>query len=147
MLLIELLQRVANRFDAAPHPLGHAAGHVGRAAAGTGQPPRPLDDPIALFVGQLAELRAAADALLVPGGEPVDRALQKPDSLAAVEHEPPADQPLLPPAGNRLGRDIEQLAQFFDGQHLLAGRLGRHIGRFGQVFDEQPQIVAGVFAA
>ena len=72
--------------------------------------------------------------------------MQKPDSLAAVEHEPPAHQPLLPPARNRLRRNIEQLAQFFDRQHLLAGRLGLDVGRFRQILDEQPQIVAGVLA-
>ena len=71
---------------------------------------------------------------------------KKADPLAAVEHEPPADQPLLPPARNRLGRDVELLGQLLDRQHLLAGRFGRHVGRVRQVLDEQPQIVAGLFA-
>ena len=109
MLLVELLERVANRLDAAARLLGQPPGDLGRAAAGLRQAPRALDDLAALVVGQLAELRAAAHALLVLRHEALDRALQEADPLAAVEHEPPADQPLLAPAGNRLGRDVELL--------------------------------------
>jgi hypothetical protein len=51
----------------------------------------------------LAEALAAPYALFVARDESFDTALQKPDSLAAVEHEPPAHEPLLSPARNRLG--------------------------------------------
>ena len=121
-------------------------GDVGGAAAGAGQPPGALDDHRPLFVGQLAELRAAAHPLLVVLDEAIHRALQEADPLAAVHHEPPADQPLAPPAGNGLGRDVELLGQLLDRQHPLARRLGRHAGRIGNVLDEQPQVVAGLLA-
>ncbi len=145
MILVELLERVANRLDAAAHAFGQAASDFGRAAAGRGQPPGALDDLISL-AHRVSWLNCAPRRTRssFASDEPIDRALQEPDSLAAVEHEPPADQPLLAPARNRLGRNLEQLAQFLDRQHLLAGRLGRHVGRVRHVLDEQPQVVAGV---
>ena len=147
MVVVELLERIADGLGAAAGLSRQPLGDVGRAAAGAGQPPGPLDDHRPLLVAQLAELRAAADPLLVPLDEPVHRTLQEADPLAAVEHEPPADQPLPPPAGNGLGGDVELLGQLLDRQHPLARRLGRHVGRIRHVLDEQPQVVRGLLAA
>ena len=144
MVLVELPQRVADGFGAAAGLPGQPLGDFGGSAAGAGEPPGPLDDRRPLFVGQLAELRAAMHPLLVVLDETIDGALQEADPLAAVDHEPPADQAVAPPAGNGLGRDVELLGQRFHRQHPLARRVGRHAGRIGNVLDEQPQVVAGL---
>ncbi len=146
MVVVELLQRVADRLRAAAGPLRQPLGDVGGAAAGAGQPPRPFDDHRPLFVAQLAELRAAAHPLLVVLHETFHRTLQETQPLPAVHHEPPADQPLPPPAGNRLGRYVEMLGQFFDGHHPLARRFRRHARCFRNVLHKQPQIVLGLLS-
>ena len=141
MLVVELFQRVADGLRAAAGLLGEPFGHVGGATTGVGQSPSPLDDRRAILVRQLAETRAATHPLLVPFDKPIDGTLQKPHALPAVEHEPPADQSLTPPAGNGLRRYVESLGQLLDRQHPLTSRLGCHPGRLRHVLDKQPQIV------
>ena len=141
MLLVELLQRVADRLGAAAGLSRQPPGNVGGAAAGAGQALGAADDLRPLRFAQLAEMAAAAHAIRVPLHEPVHRTLQETHPLAAVHDEPPADQPQPAPAGNRLGGDAESLGQFFHGQHAFAGQGRRHVGGVGEVLDEQPQVV------
>jgi hypothetical protein len=100
----------------------------------------------ALLVAKLAKARAATHAILVGRHETLHRSLQKADALAPVEQKSPAHQPLLPPARNRFGRNIELLAQVVDRQHRFADRVGCDFGRIGQVFDKQQQVVLQILA-
>ena len=123
-----------------------------RRVTSAGEPPalrQPLRRRIIMVrsvFAQLAELAAAAHPLRVPLDKTVHRAFQKTDSLAAVHHEPPADQAQPAPAGNGLGRHIEPLGQSLDRQYVLSRRSGRHVGGVGEVLDEQPQIMPRVTA-
>src|SRR4029077_2603617 len=105
-----------------------------------------LDHVAPLFVGELAEALTAANPLGVVRDEPFDAAPQKADALSlAVEQKSPTDEALLPPAGDRLRRDVEHFAQLVDGMNRLARVFDLHIGRIGHVFDEQAQIVSQLF--
>ena len=94
------------------------------AATGARQPAGPVDDLATLLVGQLAESRTASDSLVIVLHEAVHAAAQKAHALAAVKHQPPADETQLAPPRNGLRRHVELLGQLFDRQHLLADVVG-----------------------
>ena len=87
------------------------------------------------------------DAVLVGRQERIDQRGQKADLPPAVEQDRQADQAPLAPAVDRLGRDVQLLADLFQRQHRLGHVLngqGRH--RVGQFRQEQTQIVNDVAA-
>ena len=99
MLLVELLQGVANGFHAAIHLLGNAPRNFRRATAGRGQAPRTAD---------MISSRSSSDIWLKFDPRftrsvfsPTKRSTElrkKPNALAAVEHKSSAHQALLAPA-------------------------------------------------
>ena len=150
ILEIVLLERGADRLDAAARALGQPAGDLRLHGAAGGQFAGMVDELGPLLVGELAEARAALDALGVVAHEAVDARTQEAHALAAVEHEPAADEAQGPPPRNGLGRDVELPGELFDGEDLLAHGVGRELGGVGQIFDQQAQVVhqiaAGDFA-
>src|SRR5947207_3329827 len=106
MFLIELLQRVANRFHAAMHLLGNATRDFRWASAGRRQTASAADNFIALFIRHLAEIRSAANTLRILADKTLDGAAQKAQSLAALENKSPTHKALVSPARNGLGRNI-----------------------------------------
>ena len=146
VMLIVVLERVTDRFDGTPCLAGNATADFGRAAACPRQTPGAVDDLVAFGIRHLAELPAPLHVAGVPGDEPLDRRLQKADSFAISEHEPPAHQPAVPPTVDRFGRNLKPLADVFDRQHLLGRILGLDVRAVRQIFNEQPQIVGRIFA-
>ncbi len=115
-------------------------------AADRRHPTGPADDLVALLVGQLAEPGPPVDLVLVVGDEPPDARLQEPDLGPAVDQEPPGDQALATPAGDRPGRDVEPPADGLDRQDLLGRLLHLLLDGRREVLDEQPEVVADVVA-
>src|SRR5690606_22623485 len=110
------------------------------------QPAGALDDLIALGLGELAEPLAALHAFFVFRNETLDTALQKADAFATVEQKPTADESLLTPARDRLGRYAKHPAQVLDGVDRFAGVLDAHIRRVRDVLDKQPQVMPRLVA-
>ncbi len=135
VVVVVLLDRVADCLDAAMQPHGDAAMHVGRAGPCRGEPAGPGNDPVVLVVRKLAESCPPLDAVWIGGNEPLHRTRQKADPLPAAHFIALGDQAVLTPPGNRLRGDVEPLRQILDRQHLLVcegtdgrGRVGHRLG-------------------
>ena len=146
VLAVVGLEGHANRLRATFHLSGDPLGDLRQAAlsADAGHPASPADDLVPLLVRQLAEPAAPVHLILVFGDEPPQARFQEPDLGAAVDDEPPGDQPLAPPAGHRPGRDVEPAAHRVHRQDRLARLLDLLADRPGQVLDEEAKIVPDV---
>ena len=123
-----------------------AADDFRRRTAGLHQPPRAVNDRVALFGSDLAELRPPPHLFGIQGDKAIDRTLQKSHPLAPAHDKAAADQTEPAPAGHSLRRDIEFLGQLVNRDDPLAGRVRRHVRGIGEVLDEQQQIVLGIEA-
>ena len=135
VVVVVLLDRVADRLDAAMQPHGDAAMHVGRAGPRGGEPAGPGDNPVVLVVRKLAETCPSLDTAWIGGDEPLHRTRQKADPLPAAHLIALGDEAVLTPTGDRLRGDVEPLGQILDRQHLFvcegAGgrcRIGQRLG-------------------
>jgi len=146
MMPIEVFQRVTNRLDGTAGAAGNAPADLGRAGPRAGQPPGTRDDLVAFDVAHLGKLCAALDVAGMPRHKPLHRRFEEADPLAVPEHEAAAHQPAVPPPIDRLCRDLETLADVFDGQNLLGQALGLDVGAVGEILDEEAQIMRGIFA-
>ncbi len=95
VLLVEVLERVANRLHAATHLAGDPPRDLRRRAPGPRQPTGALHDLPAVLIGQLAEPLAAPHLLAVVVHKTIHAPLQETHTLAALKQEPTADQALL----------------------------------------------------
>ena len=123
MLLVVPFDGVADRFHAAVEADGDPTVHVGRAGTGQSESAGPADDPVVLFLRQLAETASPLDPERVVADETLDRTGEKTNSSAAPDEVPFSDQAVVPPTRDGLGRNIELVRQILNCQHLVSGCL------------------------
>ena len=71
--------------------------------------------------------------------------MQEPDPFAAFGDKPAGDQTLISPSGNGLGRNVEPLAQIFDGVDRFGSFFETQVHRVGDVFDEEAKVMDRIF--
>jgi hypothetical protein len=74
-----------------------------------------------LLLRQLAEATAAIDPQGIVANKSLDGARKKANASAATDEMSFGDEPMIPPAGNGLGGDVEAIRQVFDRQDVVAG--------------------------
>ena len=148
IVAVEVLDGVAHRFRRPAQTAGNAPADVGQAAgADAGQAASPAQDLFLFLVGELREPAALFHPVLVGRQERIDQRGQEAHVPPAVEQDRQPDQATLAPAVDRLGGDVQLLADFLERQHRLGHVLdgqGRH--RVGQFRQEQAQIMNHVAA-
>ena len=97
VLLIVPLDRVANRLHAAIEPAGDPTMHVGRAGPGQGKPSGPCNDPIVLFLRELAEAAAPIDPDRVVADKLIDGTGEETDPPAASDKVTFRNEAMIPP--------------------------------------------------
>jgi hypothetical protein len=137
MLLVELLQRVANRFYAAIHVFRNASSDLRRATSCTRQTPSTLNDLALFLIGKLAEFLAAFDFRSVFGSESLNAAVEKSNPFTLAEFQSPTHEPLSTPTRDGFRRNFETRRQLFDRMNLLWYIFHRDFGRVRQVFNEE----------
>ena len=132
MRLIVLLDRVPNRLDAAIEFAGNATVNVRRHRAHRCQPTGPRDDLFLLFGRQLAEAAASLHPRHIAGGKLLHLAHQKTNPPATSHLKAAGHQAVVPPAGDRLGGDVESSRDLFDGEHLILRVAASHQAKSGR---------------
>ena len=124
MLLIELLERVADGFDAAVMFVAR------RRATSAGQPPAAARRRARLMISSRStsfnwlKLQPRRTRSLFCAANRSTELRRKPTRLRPSNTNRRLTEPCCSPARNRFGRDVELLAQLFDRQNLFAGRVG-----------------------
>ena len=151
MVAVEVLDRVTHRFGRPAQAAGDAPADLGQ--RGGAAPAQAAGTPQNLFLLLFRQLRksaaSATRSLFVARKGPTSDG-KKADLAAAVAQDRQADQAALAPAVDRLGRDVQLLADLFQRQHRLrtsstgiagsdAGQLGDQ-QRPGRAPDPRPSI-------
>jgi hypothetical protein len=147
VLLVEVLNGVPNGLGRSFHFLGNPSADFGqRRGAAFRHSSGSIEDLFALFVGELAEPGSTGHVVGVLADEPLHGRLQKSHAPSAVDQEPSTDEAALSPAVDRLGGNIEPLADVLDRKDRLLHVFGSKIRARGDVFDEESQVMDHVFA-
>jgi hypothetical protein len=140
---VKVLQGIADGLGGSAQAAGDAPAHLGQGAARHSRhAPAAPHDLVFLRLRQLRKVGAALHVRPVGGQETVHHRLHEADLTPAVGQHLAAHQAAVAPARDRLGRDVQALADLLQRQHRLGDGLHRHRRRRpGQRLDQEAQVV------
>ena len=125
MDLVEVSDRVTDRFDAPTEFPGDPAADLGQRPARIGQSPGPDQNRRLFLVGQVREVLAALHAIPIRLQKLLHHRPGEPQLPAAVHQNPAGHETPQPPSPDRLGRDTELLTDLLEGQDFFDRLLDR----------------------
>mmetsp|Transcript_81128 Transcript_81128/g.164311 ORF Transcript_81128/g.164311 Transcript_81128/m.164311 type:complete len:268 (-) Transcript_81128:96-899(-) len=146
LFVVMMLKRVTNRFDTTSHLRSNTFGDLRRRTTSVGQTTSSVDNLELFSIGKLAKVTTSLDTIGVVLHEAFDATTQEAHSLTPLEEEFATDQALLSPSRDRLGRNVEPIAQLLNREDFFRNGIHGNVGGIGKIFHHQTKVFGGRLA-